>query len=69
MKKRDIVMHTTGSADLGGEAKKALKIKDDNYRVAPGECKCYRTGDDGNPKGIAAYASAWGITENGGYMG
>ncbi len=69
MKKRDIVMHTTGSADLSGEAKKALKIKDDNYRVAPGECKCYRTADDGKPKGIAAYASACGITENGGYMG
>ncbi len=70
VKKRDIVMHTTGSADLGGEAKKVLKIKDDNYRVAPGECKCYRTGDDGkSKKGIAAYASTCGITENGGYMG
>lgn len=69
VKKRDIVMHTTGSADLGGEAKKVLKIKDDNYRVAPDECKCYRTGDDGKSKGIAAYASTCGVTENGGYMG
>ncbi len=69
IRKRDIVIHTTGSAELGKSARKELGITDDNYRVAGTECTCYRTGDDGKVKGIAAYASACGISDNNGYMG
>jgi hypothetical protein len=69
VKRRDIVMHTTGSADLGSSAKNELGIDDLNYRMATNECKCYHTGDDGRIKGVAAYASACGLTENNGYIG
>lgn len=70
VKKRDIVMHTTGSKDFSDPAsKEELNIRDENYRVDSGNCKCYHTGDDGTIKGIAAYASACGLTENNGYPG
>ncbi|MCD6013534.1 MAG: hypothetical protein K0Q79_3396 [Flavipsychrobacter sp.] len=69
VKKRDIVMHTTGSADLGVNTIKELGVRDANYTVKSSECKCYRTVDGGNVKGIAAYASTCGLAENGGYMG
>lgn len=68
LKKRDIVIHTTGSTDLGVDAIKELGVPDANYTVKPNECKCYRT-VDGQVKGIAAYASDCGIAENGGYIG
>jgi hypothetical protein len=70
VKKRDIVIHTTGSKDFSDAAsKEELNINDPNYRVAENECKCYHTYDDGKVKGIAAYASACGLTENNGYIG
>lgn len=68
VKKRDVVIHTTGSVDLGVDVIKELGVPDANYMVKTNECKCYRT-VDGTPKGIAAYASACGIAENGGYIG
>ncbi len=70
VKRRDIVIHTTGSYDLSSDdAKEELGITDTNYHVVLTECKCYHTGDDGNVKGISAYLSACGLADNHGFPG
>lgn len=66
-RKRDIVIHTTGSADL--RSAKGLPTDDSNYKVVPSECKCYHTNDEGMLSRIACYASTCGLAENNGYIG
>jgi hypothetical protein len=65
IRERDIIIHTTGSKDLTGASLQADKY----YHISESECKCYRTGEDGKVKSIAAYASACGLSENNGYIG
>lgn len=67
MKRRDIVLHTTGSGS--GLHQQMPAVADQNYMVDTTGCWCYRTDANQKIKATAAYASDCGIIENDGYIG
>jgi L,D-transpeptidase catalytic domain len=69
VKKRDIVMHTTGSANLKGKYEQEDLEGYERDSIVAKDCKCYRIAADGKVKGVAAYASECGLEENQGYIG